>query len=255
MRSKDREALGNREVYYENLCPKEFRQRLEEMPIAYLPLGTLEWHGPHLPLGADGIQAKGLFQVMAQEVGGIVLPPLFVGPDRMFEDGNRKYYGMDINTGGTVTVYDTQQLTGSAYWVPSRLFEELLMHIVQQLHRAGFKVVIGHGHGPSIQSFQAIKGRAREEWGMALYTAWDFAREERLKFQNDHAGANETSLMMALKPELVHMQEAADKSQLIGVAGENPLEKASAEFGQEMIRHALENMEVRLKKECGFLGL
>ncbi len=255
MQSKVRGAEECREVFYENLCPREFRQRLEEMPIAYVPLGTLEWHGPHLPLGADGIQSKGLFRIMAEEVGGIVLPSLFVGPDRMFEDGSRKYYGMDINTGGTVTVYDTQQLPGSAYWVPSQLFEELLLHIMEQLHRAGFQVVIGHGHGPSIKCFQGIKERVREKWGMALYTAWDFAQAERLKFQNDHAGANETSLMMALRPDLVHMQDAPDKSKLIGVAGENPLEAASAEFGQQMIAHALENMKECLRRECGFLKL
>ena len=79
MQSKDRGAEEYREVFYENLCPKGFRKRLDEMPIAYLPLGTLEWHGPHLPLGADGIQSKGLFKIMAEEVGGIVLPSLFVG--------------------------------------------------------------------------------------------------------------------------------------------------------------------------------
>lgn len=255
MQSKVKSDLENEEVYYENLCPQEFQQRLDKMPIAYLPLGTLEWHGPHLPLGADGIQAKELFYIMARKVGGIVLPPLFVGPDRVFEDGNMKYYGMDINTGGTVTAYDTQQLLGSAYWVSSPLFEKLLMQIMQQLHRAGFKVIIGHGHGPSINSFQAIKRKVKNKWGMELYTAWDFAKEERLKFQNDHAGANETSIMMALKPELVHIQEVKDKSQLIGVAGGNPLEMASIEYGQQIIRHTLENMEKCLKKECDFLKM
>lgn len=255
MQSKADNQLKNKEVYYENMCPWEFQQHLDNMPIAYLPLGTLEWHGPHLPLGADGIQAKGLFQIMAEEVGGIVLPPLFVGPDRVFEYENQQYYGMDINTGGTVTIYSTQQFPGSAYWIPSELFEALLIQIMQQLHRAGFKVIIGHGHGPSIKSFQALKEKAKKEWGIILYTAWDFAKEERLKFQNDHAGANETSLMMALKPELVHIQDIKDKSQLMGVAGENPLEAASAEFGQQIIEHTLENMVKCLKKECNFLNL
>lgn len=40
-------------VLYEELCPAEFQERLQACPVAYLPLGTLEWHGPHLPLGAD----------------------------------------------------------------------------------------------------------------------------------------------------------------------------------------------------------
>ncbi|MHA1255309.1 MAG: creatininase family protein, partial [Promethearchaeota archaeon] len=42
-------------VLYIELTPQEFQERLLEAPIAYLPLGTLEWHGRHLPLGADGL--------------------------------------------------------------------------------------------------------------------------------------------------------------------------------------------------------
>ena len=78
-------------VLYEELLPAEFSQRIREMPIAYLPLGTLEWHGPHMPLGADGIQAKGLFIRLAEIVGGVVLPMLFMGPDRVFNDQDQTF--------------------------------------------------------------------------------------------------------------------------------------------------------------------
>ena len=43
-----------KKVLYEELLPEECVQRIKEMPVAYLPLGTLEWHGPHMPLGAEG---------------------------------------------------------------------------------------------------------------------------------------------------------------------------------------------------------
>ena len=71
-----------KKVLYEELLPEECVQRIKEMPVAYLPLGTLEWHGPHMPLGADGIQSKELFVRVAEKVGGVVLPMLFMGPDR-----------------------------------------------------------------------------------------------------------------------------------------------------------------------------
>ena len=67
-----------KKVLYEELLPEEFVQRMQEMPVAYLPLGTLEWHGPHMPLGADGIQSKELFVRVAEKVGGVVLPILFM---------------------------------------------------------------------------------------------------------------------------------------------------------------------------------
>ena len=58
-------------VNYAELTPAEFRQRVAAAPIAYLPLGTLEWHGEHLPLGSDGLQSTGFFERLASEVGGI----------------------------------------------------------------------------------------------------------------------------------------------------------------------------------------
>ncbi len=85
-----------KKVLYEELLPEECVQRIKEMPVAYLPLGTLEWHGPHMPLGADGIQSKELFVRVAEKVGGVVLPMLFMGPDRLFDDRGTVFYGMDI---------------------------------------------------------------------------------------------------------------------------------------------------------------
>lgn len=64
-------------VLYEELTPGEFRERMAVAPIAYLPLGTIEWHGEHMPLGSDGIQPFEFFREVAAEVGGIVLPALF----------------------------------------------------------------------------------------------------------------------------------------------------------------------------------
>lgn len=66
-------------VLYEELFPDEFAERIKKMPVAFLPLGTLEWHGPHMPLGADGIQSKELFIELAGKMGRVVLPMLFVG--------------------------------------------------------------------------------------------------------------------------------------------------------------------------------
>ena len=92
-------------VLYEELFPDEFAERIKKMPVAFLPLGTLEWHGPHMPLGADGIQSKELFIELAGKMGGVVLPMLFVGPDRVFDDRGELFYGMDINTEGALNTY------------------------------------------------------------------------------------------------------------------------------------------------------
>ena len=152
-----------KKVLYEELLPEECVQRIQEMPVAYLPLGTLEWHGPHMPLGADGIQSKELFVRVAEKVGGVVLPMLFMGPDRVFHDRGTAFYGMDINTEGALNTYCVQQMKGSAYWMEKALFQDNLRSIFAQLFRAGIRIVVGHGHGPSTNVFQELKEEAEEK--------------------------------------------------------------------------------------------
>ena len=145
-----------KKVLYEELLPEECVQRIQEMPVAYLPLGTLEWHGPHMPLGADGIQSKELFVRVAEKVGGVVLPMLFMGPDRVFYDRGTAFYGMDINTEGALNTYCVQQMKGSAYWMEKAQFQDNLRSIFAQLSRAGIRIVVGHGHGPSTNAEKRI---------------------------------------------------------------------------------------------------
>ena len=49
-------------VDYEELLPHELQARLAQRAVGYLPLGTLEWHGEQNALGADFLQARGLFR-------------------------------------------------------------------------------------------------------------------------------------------------------------------------------------------------
>jgi creatinine amidohydrolase/Fe(II)-dependent formamide hydrolase-like protein len=72
--------MSSGSVKYLELRPAEFKKRLQEKALAYLPLGTLEWHGEHLPLGADAIQSEAPMIEAARRFGGIVLPPIFLAP-------------------------------------------------------------------------------------------------------------------------------------------------------------------------------
>ena len=230
-------------VLYAELTPPEFEERLRVAPIAYLPLGTLEWHGRHLPLGSDGIQSQGFFVELAREAGGIVLPMLFVGPDRVKEVGGKMFYGMDTHkTNGQNG--EPVQLAGSAYWVPDELFLQLLEAILTQLKRAGFRVVVAHGHGPSTGRFHAHIPEWGERLGLKLFYCWRADDADGLGIQTDHAAANETSLVMALRPELVHMENLSkDLSQWpVSVGGQDPRVHASAERGKKAIKLNVERM-------------
>ena len=61
------------EVQFELLLPYQLRNIVAKRPIAYIPLGTLEWHCEHLPVGLDGLTSHGLCLRAAAQDGGVVL--------------------------------------------------------------------------------------------------------------------------------------------------------------------------------------
>ena len=61
------------------MSPDALEKVIAEVPIAYVPLGTFEHHGFHLPVCFDGIKAHAICERAAQRTGGIVLPTFFYG--------------------------------------------------------------------------------------------------------------------------------------------------------------------------------
>jgi creatinine amidohydrolase len=239
-------------VLYQELSPDEFETRITECPVAYLPLGTLEWHGDHLPLGSDGLQSAGFFKILAEEAGGIVMPMLFIGPDGYdtIIDG-REYYGMDCaSLFSDQGNYEIQQLPGSAYWVPDSTFDIMLNSIMKQLSRAGFKIVIAHGHGPSTNYIGANTQVFREKYNLIVMNCWGDDKDD-LCLMCDHAGANETSIMMYLYPDLVHIEKLpADTSVWPkGMLGKDPRIHASSRHGKNIIEFEVEKMTEIIRKE------
>lgn len=242
------------EAHYGRLTPADFESRLKKAPIAYLPLGTLEWHGPHLPLGSDYLQSQGLFTQLARRVGGMVLPPLFLGPDSMQEVEGAEYYGMDLSK---QVPNPPRQLGGSAYWVSDRLFSEMVEAVLKQLHRAGFRIVVAHGHGPSTNHFVKNGEALGEKFDLTIMTLWrrEEERDPSTEFQYDHAAANETSIMMALHPDLVHMERLPKdaRERPLGIIGKDPRDHASATHGQRIVDIHLDRMESMLREQLVIL--
>ena len=225
-------------IYYENLRPEEFRKRLSAAPIAYLPLGTLEWHGEHLPLGTDMIIPRGFFSILAERIGGIVLPPLFIGPDRNTLIDGKEYIGMD--TAATPAV----QLDGSAYWIEDDLFKSLLHSILKQLKRAGFKVVVAHGHGPSTGIFMKNSQAWENEFSLRLLHCYG----EGEGIQTDHAGKNETSLTMSFCPETVRIENLETDAFSKSMFNDNPPSTATPEHGKQVIDEQIKRMEALIRE-------
>lgn len=219
-------------VDYEELLPHEFEERLAQRPVGYLPLGTLEWHGVQNALGADILQSRELFRRVAHRFGGIVLPPIWVGPDRVAgQETGPDLIGMD--TANATTPH--RVLRGSMYWIPRGLFLMIIESILGQARRAGFKCIVADGHGPSRIAWAEMADSWETQFGLRLLSAKrDFPDQWRT--QMDHAGRNETSIMLATAPNLVDLSllptDRAEWPQ--GVGGEDPRD-ATIEFGEELI--------------------
>ena len=219
-------------IHYLLLRPAEFAARIKERPVGYLPLGTIEWHGPQCPLGGDALISTHLFERCARRFGGIVFPPLFLGPDRIKGDSETALNGMDFLF--RRPEYAEQQLTGSCYWAPEGLFLLMVEQVISQAKRAGFKAIVADGHGPSRGSFNAHAERWEEQYGIVLIGS-QYRMGEGWSTQMDHAAKNETSLMLAAHPDRVDLSTlpADPEGWPMGVGGVDPRE-SSAQFGEEL---------------------
>ena len=230
--------MEGEQVRYAELLPDEFRKRLAGRPIAYLPLGTLEWHGEHMPLGSDALISEGLMVQAAQRLGGIVLPPVHLGPDKSMQTEDHGHLqGMDFVDESSSP---KQRLVGSCYWIPESLFAVLMDALLQQIERAGFRAVFADGHGPSRVSWVHHIEDREARFGLKLLGI-EGELKKAWESQIDHAAKNETSLVMAIRPDLVQLSRlSSDPSEWpLGVDGVDP-RGSNPEYGQAAIDRSIE---------------
>ena len=186
-------------VRYEELTAPEFVQAVARSGATCLiPLGILEKHGPHLPLGTDLIDCREVSLRAATEEYTIVFPPYFVG--QIFEAKHQP---------GTI-----------AYG--SRMLLDFLQQTCDELARNGIrKIILVNGHGGNdalLRYFCQSQLETRRDYAVYLFDpAYDAATEAHLaKLRktalDGHAGEEETSVMLAHHPDLVHLDRAGAES-------------------------------------------
>lgn len=171
-----------------DLDSRSFERRLRANPLVIVPVGALEAHGPHLPLGADQIQAEATAFALAERVDGLVAPTIPYGS----APGARRFPG-------TVSLTIAQ-------------LESHVAGVLSELARSGVRrllVLSGHaerGHMAALR--EAGDQAAREHPGtrVVVLSDYDFVYELRGKespASDGHAGLLETSRVLALAPEVV----------------------------------------------------
>jgi creatinine amidohydrolase len=204
-------------------------------PRLIIPVGALEQHGPHLPLGSNVLIARRVALDLSAEFGVLRAPSM--------------YYGVNVPS--------EREYAGTA-----SLRQKTLHRAINELLAAWeehgvheFIIITAHRHEPHLDALATlITGGAR----VRVVSVWDVEIGSLLTTQPGHLHAceAETSVMLFLYPDLVRMERARDftlpqaeferyiRGQLpsppaggAGVVG-NPT-AATAETGEAIYNHVL----------------
>ena len=187
---------------YEELRPDQLEALLAEAPIAYWPLGLLEHHGWHLPIGFDGLKAERTCRRLAGRTGGVLLPVMWWG-----------------GGGG----HDVFKWT---HYQREEAITSMLVETSRQLLGYGFKVlVLLAGHYPWQSFLDAHIPALRADFPEALILAGTELSicGDAVQIRGDHAAREETSFGLALFPGLVDLGALTpDRDDSIWPGGEPP---------------------------------
>jgi creatinine amidohydrolase/Fe(II)-dependent formamide hydrolase-like protein len=182
--------------YLTHLTWPQIRDLPKDPGVVILPVGAVEQHGPHLPVLTDtllvtGVLARTLAQLPA-DVQAWALPAVNYGK-------SNEHLGFP----GTMTL-SAATLTA------------VLRELAESIKAAGFRrLAFFNGHGGNVAVLDAAARDIRAATGLltfclhpGLYCDPPFAISDNERRYGIHAGEVETSLVLALAPELVQMEHA-----------------------------------------------
>lgn len=247
-------------VWIHEVTWQDFEQYVEEAdhPTVIVPIGSTEQHGPHLPLGVDGYQAKDMAEEMAERTGLLAAPPIWYG------DADHHLAFPGTISLSSETVID----------VLKDVYESLITHGVENII-----TVNGHrmANNPAIGiAADQVKDDHPGTFFATVDLVYFGVRIYREMREGDpeagfHGGEFETSFIMHKHPELVKEEEFVEESgggwtrftsndyvnlddkvltastrhdwpeDALGHQGDPT--KASAEKGEELIERLLDNFE------------
>jgi len=211
---------------------KEFEE-LAKRGVAYIPLGTIEWHGDHLPIETDFLIAQKICEELNKDFPGYILPPFYMGA-----------YGHEVIDGQDMWGMDRKlkkKLLGNVYFLESDLLVKTINSLISNLKKQGFnKIIVVTGHGGGTQT-DCLKEIAKNE-NVLTINPYD-------AIASHHADETETSIFWACFPQEEgrgRSFETPKDDDLTNHYGYDPLPKSSLKLGQEL----LAKMMVMVKEKC-----
>lgn len=210
MNAEPHESNGLASVQMSETDAHTFRTWLTEgSGVVLVPVGALEQHGPHLPMGTDAILSTSIATAVAQRIGALVAQPFAYGYKSQQKSGGGNHLAGTTSLDAATLISLTRSVTGS-------LLRQNVRHIV-----------FVNGHYENYQFLYEGIDLALGDVGIQpgddrcvlLLSYWDYVSESTLAevypegfpgWDIEHGGVLETSLMLHLMPSMVNMDRAVD---------------------------------------------
>jgi creatinine amidohydrolase len=181
---------------WEELTGPDFIKAIHQSQgTCLLPFGILEKHGAHLPLGTDLLNVRYISLAAAQQEYAVVFPEYYFGQ-----------------------IFEAKQQPGTiAYSLQLQL--QLLQETTDEMARNGCKkVLIINGHGGNEYLLPLFaQAQMDKPHDYVVYVLWPLPKEAAGRPQQKdkvdmHGGESETSHMLILRPDLVHMDRVQQET-------------------------------------------
>lgn len=195
-------------VRVEEMRAGELLAARDGAPVAYNSYGPIEWHSYHLPLGTDPLVGHELCIAVAEEVGGVVFPTLFMGLDAARPAEQKEMFGLPVDQ--EVVGMDWPALPmSSEYWTAEEARPALLRRF-RYFREVGFRIGIlmsCHGGPGQRELADEVAETLNDPPEYHVYVVGPGEMlDEELKSKKDfHAEQRETAYILGWRPELVDL--------------------------------------------------
>lgn len=200
----------------EKMQPEEILSEQKNRSLVYLPIGPLEWHGPHNPLGLDALHARAVAEGLAEKTGGVIMPTLYLGTERERNPETLKNIGFE-NTKQYILGMDYPGTTLPSQYAREETVALTVREYLRMLQKQGFRMIVivnGHAADGQLNVLDRLAAEFSGETPCRVKHLVCFKVLEKYQVDLGHATKLETSLMMAIEPEDVDISRLPSKDEM-----------------------------------------
>ena len=212
----------------------DLRKRIKKKKqIAIIPIGSIEQHGPHLPISTDSDIVSEIALKLSEKINGLLLPTISYG----ISDEHFPFFNLSVK---------------------KSTLARILGDLCESLIKNGIsRILIINGHYGNLDSLKTFEKKNKRK-KIKVFSYWKFMSREF-----DHAGNIETSIMLAIsknvnmkkakkgfqtkgmsKQEISKINRLAQKSfpKVTGNGVWGDPTKSSTKLGREIIKEVVDNL-------------